>query len=133
MSLRTWVGSWGLAILLSTAACVAAAQETVAETDANRARLWEDWRASGNWRSHYYSSSKALDDESGFFGSSAQLKAFPTFTDSVDGKLEARVTNSAIGEGGDTKGRLLEAYATFRFEKADLHIGRQIVAWGRAD
>lgn len=97
------------------------------------ARLLSDLRASGVLRSDYFHSSKRQDRETGFFGVTAQLEALPVFNDELDGKLEVRASNFAIGEGGDTKATLLEGYATIHFDKADLRIGKQIVAWGRAD
>src|SRR5712691_5880710 len=93
----------------------------------------QDQRASGVLRTDYFRSSKSLDDDTGFLGATAQVKALPSFTEAVDGKLEVRVTNPALGEGAATRSRLLEGYATVHFEKADLHVGKQTVPWGRAD
>jgi len=90
-------------------------------------------RVSGVLRADYYRSSKNFDDETHFLGATAQIKALPSFSETLDGKLEARLTNPAISGGGETKSRLLEGYITAHFEKADLRIGKQIVAWGRAD
>ncbi len=42
-------------------------------------------------------------------------------------------TDGAIGQGGDTRTRLIEGYAAVHFARADLHLGKQIIAWGRAD
>src|SRR5258706_7925967 len=93
----------------------------------------QDQRASGVLRADYCRASKSLDNDIGFLGATAQVKALPSFTEAVDGKLEMRVTNPAIGEGAATQSRLLEGYATVHFEKADLRVGKQIVPWGRAD
>ena len=93
----------------------------------------QNQRVSGVLRADYFRSSKALDDKSDFLGATAQIKALPNFSETIDGKLELRITNSAIGEGAETKSRLLEGYVTAHFEKAELRIGKQIVAWGRAD
>jgi hypothetical protein len=116
-----------------------AVQAGAAETDDSGAaggfltELLRDQRASGVLRSDYYHSSKSLDRETGFLGITAQLKALPVFSDTLDGKVEVRATNFAIGDRGDTNATLLEGYATIHFDKADLRIGKQIVAWGRAD
>lgn len=96
-------------------------------------RLWEDQRASGQWRTDYFHSSKTLDDRAGFMGATVQLKMLPSAGEKIDGKLEVRATNTAIGDGAHTHTRVLEAYGSYHFAKADLHIGKQIVAWGRAD
>lgn len=97
------------------------------------AEFLRDSRGSGVLRANYFRSSKSLDDATDFLGATVQLKALPTFTESLDGKAEARITNSAVGEDAETRNRLLEGYVTARFEKADLRLGKQIVAWGRAD
>lgn len=88
--------------------------------------------ATGAFRLDYFRSSKALDDETDFFGGTAQIKLLPEIGDRVDGKVEIRLTHPDFGDdGADLK--LLEGYATVRFKRADIRIGRQIVAWGRAD
>ncbi len=92
-----------------------------------------DQRATGVVRVDYFRSSKNLDDDTNFLGATAQIKLLPSLAKTLDGKLELRITNPAIGKGAKTRSRLLEAYATVHFEKADLRIGKQIVAWGRAD
>src|SRR6188768_2752056 len=84
-------------------------------------------------RFNYFQSSKELDDRTDFFGATAQLKILPVLGALVDGKVEVRVTNLEPTEGGSTSGTMLEAFATIHFAKADLRLGRQIVAWGRAD
>ena len=88
---------------------------------------------SGFVRANYFSSSKSMDDVTDFLGVTAQIKALPQLNDTIDGKLEARITNSAPDYRGISTNRLLEGYATVHFTKADLRIGKQIVAWGRAD
>lgn len=93
----------------------------------------QNQRVSGVLRADYFRSSKNFDDETDFLGATAQVKALPSFTETLDGKLEARITNPAIGGSGETRSRLLEGYVTAHFEKADLRIGKQVVAWGRAD
>ena len=90
-------------------------------------------RVSGVLRVDYFRSSKNFEDETDFLGATVQIKALPSFGETLDGKLEARVTNPEIGGSGKTRSRLLEGYVTAHFEKADLRIGKQIVAWGRAD
>jgi hypothetical protein len=133
--LRAAVRTTALSILLGAAPGTLAAEASGSDVDVSSnsvTRAWEDWRASGVWRTDYYHSSKSLDDATGFLGSTAQIKVLPTFTESLDGKVEARATNSALGEG-DTQTRLVEGYVTAHFTSADLQIGRQIIAWGRAD
>lgn len=88
---------------------------------------------SGTLRMNYYQSSKNRDDNADFFGATAQFKALPDLTETINGKVEARVTNPSPGDGGHTESELLEGYVTAHFETSDLRIGKQIIAWGRAD
>lgn len=104
-----------------------------AEEDASgRDSFWQASRASAVWRTDYFRSSKSFDDETGFLGTTLQLKALPTLSDRVDAKVEIRATSSNEG-GGHAEVRAIEAYARVRFPNADLFLGKQIVAWGRAD
>jgi hypothetical protein len=95
--------------------------------------LWQEQRAAGLWRNNYFHSSKGLDDKAGFIGSTLELKLLPQFGDTISGKLEWRATNAALNEDADAESRLLEGYALIHFASADLYLGKQIVAWGRAD
>lgn len=126
-----------LALALPTAGPTLAADSPEGELQADRTGDFEEWweqaRGSGHWRIEYFTSSKTLDDADGFLGAVAQLKLSPRLTDSLDAKLDFRVTQPAIGEGGELESRVLEAYAAMKFAKADLYLGKQIVAWGRAD
>jgi hypothetical protein len=125
-----------LVILALVPLAAASAQDSGGGTDpapGALTALWQKWQVSGALRADYYQSSKSLDNETGFFGATAQLKALPVFTDTLDGKIEVRVTNPALGKGGETRVQLLEGFATIHFSHADLHIGKQIIAWGRAD
>ncbi len=99
-------------------------------------RTWQtlrDQELTGALRMDYSRSSRNLDDRIDFFGGTAQLKLLPSFNKAVDGKFEARLTNQDIDSDSDTEATLLEGYVTVHFEQADLRVGKQIVAWGRAD
>jgi hypothetical protein len=93
----------------------------------------EEQRVSGEWRTDYFQSSKLLNGQKNLVGQTFQLKTLPSLAEGLDGKLEVRATNPAIGQDGATTIRPLEAYVTYHFSKADLRIGKQVVAWGRAD
>ncbi|HWA37385.1 MAG TPA: DUF1302 family protein [Burkholderiales bacterium] len=92
-----------------------------------------DLGLTGALRLNHYRSSKTFDDERDLLGATFQAKASPALADGVDGKLSLRITDPAIGEGGAARGRLLEGFAALRGDRAELRLGRQIVAWGRAD
>lgn len=112
-----------------SAAIVEAEQASVSDWQA----FWNDQSTSGAVRGDYYHSSHALDNASGFLGATAQIKALPKFGDRVDGKLEARITNPNLPGDAKTHSTLLEAYLALHFEHADVRVGKQIIAWGRAD
>lgn len=95
--------------------------------------MTQNARITGSVRGDYFQSSKSLDDEANFFGSTLQLKALPGFSDKFDAKFEWRATNAAVGESGQTRDRVLEAYGTLHFRQADLSVGKRSIAWGRAD
>jgi hypothetical protein len=97
------------------------------------AHLRELLHPTGTVRLNYFRSSKSLDDETDFLGVTTQAKFLPDFSEVVSGKLEVRVASSATGAVNQLHASVLEGYLAFHLPKADLRIGRQIVAWGRAD
>jgi len=86
-------------------------------------------------RADYYQSSNNLDGERNFFGGTLQAKALPRLTDWVDGKVELRLTAPDLRDrrGYRAQSQLLEGYTTLHFKRVDLRLGKQILAWGRAD
>jgi len=124
-----------LAMAGSTAMGCVQAQSTDDAPAGALTQFLSNQRISGLVRLDYFQSSRTLDGESNFSGGSVQVKALPRISSRIDAKLEARLIDSDIHHrpGKDGHSRLLEAYATFHFDKADLRVGRQVVAWGRAD
>ena len=119
-----------IAVLASSAGAARAAEDSA---PGGLTQFLQAQNISGTARANYFRSSKRLDDDTNFLGATVQLKVLPELTGTIDGKLEIRITNPSPGNSGETQGRLLEGYVTAHFEKADLRIGKQIVAWGRAD
>jgi hypothetical protein len=65
-----------------------------------------------------------------------QVKALAKFGHDTQAKVELRASSPSSDGRDDTSGiesRVLEAYVAHQFAHADLRIGKQIVAWGRAD
>ncbi len=134
--MRRPIRLWFLVLAASVPAWSQELDQPTEPPNADHNLLWSSLRDqgfSGALRLDYYRSSKNLDDQTGFLGGTAQLKILPTFNKSLDGKIEARLTNPDIGGGSETRSKLLEGFATAHFDNADLRVGRQIVAWGRAD
>ncbi|MBI3524720.1 MAG: hypothetical protein HY066_09355 [Betaproteobacteria bacterium] len=90
-------------------------------------------RVSGALRADYFHAAKRPDQGSDLLGVTAQIKTLPELGERIDGKLEARITNPALNRDGASQSRLLEGFVTLHLAQADLRIGKQIVAWGRAD
>lgn len=89
---------------------------------------------SGSFRFDYFRSSKNLDSKTDFLGGTAQIKLSPAIGEMLDGKIEARITNpDLVGDRLESETTLLEGYLTVHLKRADIQIGKQIVAWGRAD
>jgi hypothetical protein len=122
------------ALAPTSAAGADAADSTqpMAEEPDGWAQLWRQLDGSGSWRVNYFSSSKRLDSDSQFLDASLQLQARPELTERLSGKVEVRLTQSARPDES-LQGQLVEASITASFAHADLHLGKQIVAWGRAD
>lgn len=90
--------------------------------------------ASGLLRTDYFSSSKKIDDEEDFFGATAQIKLQSGLSGGLTGKLEARFMDpDIIQDRMPSAGRLIEGYIRLDIKQADLRIGKQNIAWGRAD
>lgn len=85
------------------------------------------------FRFDYFRSSKTRDDETNYAGATAQLKVLPELSRQLEAKAEVRFVSPSAGKDGKARVRVLEGYLTAHFSSADLRLGRQIVAWGRAD
>lgn len=90
--------------------------------------------ARGSLRADYFRSSRNADDETGFYGASVQMQLTPVFNDWVDGKVEARYIDPDITRGrAASTASVRESYVALHTNRADLLVGKQNVAWGRAD
>lgn len=88
----------------------------------------------GSVRAGYFSASRSLDGARDLVSSSVWLKAKSRLLGGaliVDGW--ARHDHSLRPQNGSGAGVLREAYFEFGNGKLDLRIGKQIIAWGRAD
>lgn len=89
---------------------------------------------SGALRGNYFGSSRTLDERTDFFGTTLQVKGVARPSASVSLKMEARATAPAIGKSDpDSEVELIEGYASLNAGRWDWRLGKQIVAWGRAD
>jgi hypothetical protein len=99
-------------------------------------RAWislQGTRVSGSLRSDYFQESKEFDGRTNLYGATAQIKLLPTLGQAVDGKVEGRLIDPDIPGQTGAQGTLLEGYMTVHFADAACRVGKQIIAWGRAD
>jgi hypothetical protein len=83
-------------------------------------------------RGGYWSSSRQLDDERGLIAGSVWSRMTYQPNSSLRFAADAWVGNRAMA-GAGPKGQVRELYAEWLSSNADFRIGRQIIAWGRAD
>jgi hypothetical protein len=122
--------------VLAVAFGVGAAQAQSSEDPGSTVtRFLSQQRVTAWLRADYYQSSNNLDGEKNFFGGTLQAKALPRLSELVDGKIEARLATPDVSDrrGYGIGTELLEGYATLHLKRVDLRLGKQIVAWGRAD
>ncbi len=89
--------------------------------------------ASGAVRFDYFRSSNQLDNRVNFYGLTTQLDASPSLTDTANAHITGRIINTDITGDGATQAILREGYVSINASNASLRVGKQIVAWGRAD
>ncbi len=70
------------------------------------------------------------DEPGDSFGGTIQVKWQRVFSDYFSARFEARQVRPNFGRA---RNKVLEAYGSWRFDDSELRIGKQIIAWGRAD
>ena len=88
---------------------------------------------SGSVRADYFQSTRTLDDERSLVGATAQLKATWHASDTLTGRFEARETDAKANHSGAAEAQLIEGLAVLHQSRWDWRVGKQIIAWGRAD
>ena len=87
----------------------------------------------GSLRTGYWSSNRLSDNDGDFVASSVWLKLDKRLRRGLTLYSEAYVYDEDTFGGGSTDRQIKEAYLHFRSGDWDYRLGRQIVAWGRAD
>lgn len=120
---------------------VATAQADDSNGSANDLSNW-DTHFTSSARFDYFTSDNQLNDDRNFFGTTAQGKFDADFKESFGIELEARATQynraqQVLSQASDSQshviGQLTQGYASLKSEDTTLRLGKQIVAWGRAD
>ncbi len=130
-------GGWICAILLAAPVIGQRVAHAQADTagQGELERFFSAERVTAWARLDYFEASNSVDGQREFIGATLQIKALPRLTDFIDSKVEGRVTapDARDRPGYGPQAQLLEGYLVFHFAHQDLRVGKQIVAWGRAD
>jgi hypothetical protein len=92
-----------------------------------------DYGISGSLRGALWSSNRRLDNEHGVGVASAWLKFDRKLNKAWGVFAEGYLSAENIFDESKSTNRLREAYAEARFGQWDFRLGKQIIAWGRAD
>ncbi len=103
------------------------------EEETGTRKFWERWGFSGSARGGYWSSSRALDDEKNLGAGALWLKWTHKLPQGVGLYAEGWARSDTIIKGTDKKYLVREAYLDYALGDWDFRLGRQIIAWGRAD
>lgn len=95
--------------------------------------VWAPLAIGGHGRFDFYTANKKLDGLHNLPGLTLQPKSMPKFGSWGDAKIEGRFTDADLRRSGGPQARLLEAYVNLYSSSVDVRIGKQIMAWGRAD
>jgi len=92
-------------------------------------QLGLDWSLRGS----YWTRDHNLERLNSVGTATAWLRARPRLAPWLTSRFEGWVTDQKIGHGSNVRGELREGNLIANFEPFELRIGREIVAWGRAD
>lgn len=126
-------GALGAAALVVALVSPAIVVEVSAEPDDAEKSPIQTVGLSGSLRGGYWSSSRTLDDREHFLESALWLKVAPRLWRTASLVAEGWVRNQDLFHEEATDGVLREAYIQGSLGPLDLRVGRQIIAWGRAD
>jgi hypothetical protein len=100
--------------------------------DAERSVL-EQAGITGSVRAGYWSSTRNLDPEDHLGAGMIWLKSTRQVSSRVSFLIEGWTALRGPAGNGDVAAELREAFVDLRFGQLDVRVGRQIIAWGRAD
>ena len=88
---------------------------------------------SGSLRGAYWSSSRNLDGREHLAVTSLWLKGSTKLWAGASLVAEGRIVNQQLFRATETDASLREAYVDMNLGSLDVRVGKQIIAWGRAD
>jgi hypothetical protein len=121
-----------MALIASVAAIPARAQDAPADAERPPGAL-ERAGITGSLRAGYWSSTRNLDGEANLGAGMMWIKATRPISNRASFLVEGWTGLRTPFDDGDATGELREAFVDLRFGRLDLRVGRQIIAWGRAD
>lgn len=107
------------------------AQETNTQTET--VTRWRQLGGRGSVRGSLWSSSRTLDDRGLLLGIALWGEASPRLGSRARLFVEGWIAAPDLSDPGNVDGELREIYVDTRLGPVDLRVGKQIVAWGRAD
>ncbi len=94
----------------------------------------EDLNIGGSLRASWWSAPKDLSSAADASSAALWLKSAPELpVENAALYLEGWLRDDALARAGGAQGELREGYFDLAFGDVDLRIGRQIIAWGKAD
>ncbi len=109
------------------------ADSASAPTEEDTRKFWERWGFSGSARAAYWSSSRFVDDEKNLGSGALWLKWSKQLPHGIGLYAQGWARSDNVFKGTDKKYLMREAYADYALGSWDFRLGRQIIAWGRAD
>ncbi|HEY8024330.1 MAG TPA: DUF1302 family protein [Burkholderiaceae bacterium] len=90
-------------------------------------------QASGWFAADYFRSDNHLDNRTDFAGAALDIKLKATLTDKLGAQFEARAIAPDLGRNSNSDSALIEGFLSWQDDQWRIRLGKQIVAWGRAD
>ena len=129
----TSVVSFLLVVCAAAMGAEAQAQDVPQAQPDARPGLLQNAGITGSVRAGYWSSTRDLDATDPFGAGMLWIKSTRPISRHVSYLVEGWAALRGPANDGDVTGELREAFMDLRFGQLDVRIGRQIIAWGRAD
>lgn len=119
--------------MASVCICLSAASMPLQAADQGPLSTLRQSNVTGSVRSGYWTSSKTLDDRTSIGDVAVWLRAESDIGANGWAVVDGRIGRQWSTANDHTDSELREAYVALRSERDDIKIGKQIIAWGRAD
>jgi hypothetical protein len=120
-------------LMLPVTAAWAHEQQQESPVEEPSSSLLDRTGVTGSVRGGYWSSTRDLDSDDHLGAGMVWLKAARPLSTHVSFLVEGWAALRGPFDDSDVTGELREAFVDVRFGQLDVRVGRQILAWGRAD